>query len=64
MNMYPFERMVREQHEEMVQRAEELSRLQGYDPGERLAERVASQLRRLADRIDGRHPTRVWIHPG
>jgi len=66
MNMYPYERIVREQHEDMIERSEELSRLQGYEPGERLAERIARQLRRLADRIEGRQPNsaRIWIHPG
>jgi hypothetical protein len=64
MNRYPLERIVREQHEEMVHRAEELSRLEGYPSGMRLAERVAAQLRRLADKIDGRQPARIWRFPG
>jgi hypothetical protein len=48
----------------MIQRAEDLSRLQRSEPSERLADRIAAQLRRLADRIDGRRQPRVWIHPG
>lgn len=55
---------MRERHEEIVRGAEERSRLDGWEPQERLAARVATQLRRLADRLDGRQQPRVWIHPG
>ncbi len=65
MDYYSRERLMRERHEQMIQRAEELSRLQRYESGDRLAERIATQLRRLADRLDGRqHQPTVWIHPG
>jgi hypothetical protein len=64
MDYYSREGLMRERHQEMIQRAEELSRLQLSDPSERLADRIAAQLRRLADRIDGRQQPRVWIHPG
>jgi hypothetical protein len=64
MDYYSREGLMRERHEEMVHRAEDLGRLQQYESGERFADRIAAQLRRLADRIDGRQQPRVWIHPG
>jgi len=63
MNMYSEERWLLERHEAMIQRAEEWSRLEGWQSQVRLAERVARLLRRMADRID-QQPTRFWIHPG
>jgi hypothetical protein len=63
MNMYSEERWLLERHEAMIQRAEEWSRLEGWQSQVRLAERVAGLLRRMADRID-QQPTKVWIHPG
>jgi len=63
MNMYSEERWLLERHDAMIQRAEELSRMEGWQPQGRMAEHVARLLRRLADRID-RQSTRVWIHPG
>ncbi len=63
MNMYSEERWLLERHEAMIQRAEEWSRLEGWQSQVRLAERVARLLRRAADHID-RQPTKVWIHPG
>jgi len=53
-----------ERHESIARGAEERSRLEGWEPQERVAARVAPQLRCLADRLDGRHQPRVWIHPG
>jgi len=64
MDFYSQERLMRERHEEIVRGAEERSRLEGWEPQERLAARVATQLRRLADRLDDRQQPRVWIHPG
>jgi len=58
------ERWLLDRHDAMILAAEERSRLEGWQPQERLAERVAGHLRRLADRIDGRQPARIWIHPG
>jgi len=64
MDFYVQERWLLDRHDAMIQAAEERSRLEGWQPQERLAERVAGQLRRLADRVDGRQPARIWIHPG
>jgi hypothetical protein len=64
MDYYSREGLMRERHQAMVRTAEERSRLQGWAPQERAATRVAAQLRRLADRIDGRQQHRVWIYPG
>lgn len=64
MDYYSYERLILDRHEAAIQGAEERSRLQAWQARERLAERVAAQLRRLADRIDGRQATRIWIHPG
>jgi hypothetical protein len=64
MDFYSQERLMRERHEEIVRGAEERARLEGWEPQERLAARVATQLRRLADRLDGRQKPRIWIHPG
>lgn len=64
MDYYSHERWLLDRHQAVIQGAEERSRLQGWPARERLAERVATQLRRLADRIEGRQPGRVWIFPG
>jgi len=48
----------------MIRSAEERSRLDGWQPRERLAERVAARLRRLADRIEGEQPTKLRIYGG
>jgi hypothetical protein len=64
MDQYSHERWLLERHEAMIQGAEERSRLEGWQPRGRLADHVAAQLRRLADRIDGRQPARFWIYPG
>jgi hypothetical protein len=64
MDMYSFEQSMLNRHQEMIQSAEEHTRLAGWQPRERTAVHIARQLRRLADRIEGRQPTRVWIFPG
>jgi hypothetical protein len=64
MNYDGHESWILDRHAAMVQAAEERSRLAGWQPQGRMAERVAAQLRRLADRIDGRKPAKVWIYPG
>ncbi len=64
MDSYSHERWIMERHHAVIRAAEERSRLEGWQSNGRLAERVASRLRRLADRIDGRQPARIWIHPG
>lgn len=64
MDLYSHERWLLDRHEAVIRSAEERSRLEGWQPRGRLAEHVAEQLRRLADRIDGRQPGRVWIYPG
>lgn len=63
MDMFSQERWLLDRHQAMIESAEERSRLEGWLPEERLAERVATQLRRLADRIDGRQPARISIYP-
>jgi hypothetical protein len=64
MDLYSQERWLLDRHDEMIRSAEERSRLEGWQPRERLAERVASRLRRLADRIEGEQPTRLRIYSG
>jgi hypothetical protein len=64
MNMYTEEICMLDRQHEIVRAAEERSRLDGWQSRGRMAERVAAQLRRLADRIDGRQPARIWILPG
>jgi hypothetical protein len=64
MDMYSRERSILDRHQEMIRNAEEQSRLAGWQPRERMAVHIATQLRRLADRIEGRQPTKVWIFPG
>jgi hypothetical protein len=64
MDMYSLERSLLGRHQEMIQNAEEQARLAGWQPRERTAVHIARGLRRLADRIEGRQPTRVWIFPG
>jgi hypothetical protein len=63
-DLYGQELWILERHNAMIQSAEEHSRREGWQPHGRMAERVAAGLRRLADRIDGRQPAKVWIHPG
>jgi len=62
--MYSQERWLLDRHEEMIKGADERSRLDGWQPQERLAERVAAHLRRLADRIEGEQPTKLRIYGG
>ncbi len=64
MNFYAQERWLLNRHEAMIRNAEERSRLDGWQPRERLAERVAARLRRIADRIDGNQPTKLRIYSG
>ncbi|HEV2141334.1 MAG TPA: hypothetical protein VGT01_09080 [Candidatus Dormibacteraeota bacterium] len=64
MDYYSREGLIRERHQAMVRAAEERARLHGWGQQERLSIRVATQLRRLADRIDGRQQPRVWTYPG
>jgi len=64
MDLYSQERWLLDRHDEMIRSAEERSRLEGWQPRERLAERVASRLRRLADRIEGEQPTKLRIYSG
>lgn len=64
MNYDGHERWILDRHSAMAQAAEQRSRLSGWQSQGRMAERVAAQLRRLADRIDGRKPAKVWIYPG
>ena len=56
-----------ERHQEVVSEAEARSRLEGWQPRERLAVLVASLLRTFADRLDGRtqhSPSSVRTTPG
>jgi len=62
--MYSQERWLLDRHHEMIRSVEERSRMEGWQPRERLAERVAARLRRLADRIEGEQPTKLRIYPG
>jgi len=63
-NLYSQERWILDRHAEMVRSAEERSRLEGWEPRVRLAERVAARLRRLADRIEGEQPVKLRIFGG
>jgi len=63
-NLYSQERWLLDRHAEMVRGAEERSRLEGWQPRERLAKRVAARLRRLADRIEGEQPVKLRIYGG
>lgn len=63
MDMYSREREILDRHQEMIRNAEEQAQLAGWEPRERMAVHIAAQLRRLADRIEGRQPTKVWIFP-
>jgi hypothetical protein len=58
------ERWLLDRHDELIRSAEERSRLEGWQPRERMAERVAARLRRLADRIEGEQPTKLRIYSG
>jgi hypothetical protein len=62
--MYLQERWLLDRHDELIRSAEERSRLEGWQPRERMAERVAARLRRLADRIEGEQPTKLRIYSG
>ncbi len=62
--MYSQERWLLDRHHEMIRSAEERSRQEGWQPRERLAERVATRLRRLADRIEGEQPVKLRIYGG
>jgi hypothetical protein len=60
MNRYALERMIQERHQAVIEGAEARSRLNGWEPTDRFAVRLATQLRRIADRLDGRVPARVY----
>jgi hypothetical protein len=64
MEMYTVERWILDGHDEATRGADERSRLEGWPVGERMSHRVAAQLRRLADRLDGKQPARIFLHPG
>ncbi len=64
MNIYSQERWLLDRHDEMIRSAEERSRLEGWLPRARLADRVAARLRRLADRIEGEQPVKLRIYGG
>jgi hypothetical protein len=53
MDSYSLERWLLERHRAVVNQAEARSRLEGWQPRDRLAELLAARLRRLADRLDG-----------
>jgi len=55
MEMYSVERWILDRHDEATRGADERSRLDGWPVKERMSHRVAAVLRRLADRLDGRH---------
>ena len=54
MDRYSFEVWTLKRHEAVVRHAETRSRLLGWQPQSRLADLVASLLRRLADKLDSR----------
>jgi hypothetical protein len=64
MEMYSVERWILDRHAEAIQGADEQARLEGWPVREQMSHRVAASLRRLADRIDGRKPARIFLHPG
>ncbi len=63
-NFYAEERWLLDRHEAMIRNAEERTRLDGWQPRERLAERIAARLRRLADRIEGEKAAGFRIYTG
>lgn len=63
MEMYSVERWILDRHDEATRGADERSRLDGWPVRERMSYWVAAALRRMADRLDGRQPGRVFIHP-
>jgi hypothetical protein len=64
MDQYTWERWIVERHESMAKVAETRSRLDGWRSRERFAERLALELRRLADRIDGGERVMPWLVRG
>jgi hypothetical protein len=54
MDTYSLERLTLERHAEVARAAEESSRRRGWAPQPLLAGLLASRLRVLADRLDGR----------
>lgn len=64
MEMYSHEIQMRVRNQEIIRAAEAGARLEGWQPPDGFAERLAMSLRRLADRLDGRQPTRISIFPG
>ncbi len=64
MEMYSVERWVLDRHDEATRDADERSRLEGWPVSERMSHRAAAALRRLADRLDGKQPARIFLHPG
>jgi hypothetical protein len=64
MDPYTWERWIIERHESMAQVAETRSRLDGWRSRKRFAERLALELRRLADRIDGGERVMPWLVRG
>jgi hypothetical protein len=59
MEQYSVERWLLDRHQEMADAAATRARLEGWQPGVRFAERVAAQLHRLADRLEGRRESHV-----
>jgi hypothetical protein len=58
MDLYTLERWTLERHHEQVGAAEENNRVRGWTLRPRVAELLAVNLRRLADRLDGPYETR------
>lgn len=67
MEHYSLERWLLERHQTMIENAEVQSRLDGWQPSERFVRRLAAQLHRLADRLEGRSeshmPSPAFQHP-
>lgn len=64
MEMYSVERWILDRHDEAIRDAGERSRLDGWPEKERMSHRMAATLRRMADRLDGKQPARIFLHPG
>jgi hypothetical protein len=54
MDRYSFEHWMLGRQLQLIRTAEERGRLSGWQPQARLADSLATQLRLLADRLDGR----------
>ena len=64
MEMYSVERWILDRHDEATRGADDRSRLEGWPAKDPMSHRMAAALRRVADRLDGKQPARIFLHPG